>query len=221
MHTFSFRELAFEIQFNRVYRNFCRLNFDQEPSKSALQRDISRIEPSTWEKINRGLIGYAVRIGVENGKAVRTDCTVMESTIHHPRDSSLLWDSVRKLSDLIDDASKIVNVSYSDHRKIAKRRALAIINTKRMNKRRPLYRVLIKATKKTIGYARRTAAALRKRKHPRALGYAESISHFIGLAEKVISQAERRVFCDESVPAKDKIVSIFEEHWRCNMQGRA
>jgi IS5 family transposase len=212
IHTFSFRELAFEIQFNQAYRSFCRLRFDQQPSKSALQRDISRIDPESWEKINRFLIGYSVAVGVEDGKAVRTDCTVMNSTIHHPTDSSLLWDCVRKLTDLLDDASKIVSVSYSNHRKVAKRRALAIANAKRMNKRRPLYVDLLKTTRKTIGHARRVIAALRMRKHSAALCHADTITHFVDLATKVVDQTERRVVHEESVPADEKIVSIFEEH---------
>jgi IS5 family transposase len=212
MHRWSFRELAFELQFNQAYRSFCRLGLDQKPSKSALQRDIRRIEPTSWETINRLLISYAVSIGIEDGKAVRTDCTVMESTIHHPTDSSLLWDCVRKLTDLLDDASTIVNVSYSNHRKVAKRRNLAINNAKRMKQRRPLYRDLLEVTKKTIGYARKSLLALRMRRHPLASPYADSLNHFIELAEKVVEQTERRIVHGESVPATEKIVSIFEEH---------
>jgi len=221
MHTFSYRELSFELQFNQAYRNFCRLQYHQRPSKSSLQRDINRIAPESWNAINQSLIGYAVAIGVEDGKVVRTDCTVMESPIHHPTDSSLLWDCVRKLTDRMDDASDIVAVSYSsdivavsysNHRKVAKRRALAISNAKRKNKRRPLYRDLLKITNKTIGYARRTVAALRMCKHPYAAHYAESIHHYIQLAERVVDQTERRIFHEESVPAEEKIVSIFEDH---------
>jgi len=139
MHTFSFRELAFEMPFNQAYRNFCRLQLDQQPSDSALQRDLNRIAPKSWNGINRCLIRYAAAIGVEDGKAVRTDCTVMNSPIHYPTDSALLSDCVRKLTDLMDDAKKIVSVSYSNHRVVVKRRALAISNAKRMNKRVPLY----------------------------------------------------------------------------------
>jgi IS5 family transposase len=212
MHRFSYRELAFEIQFNQAYRKFCRLRFDQQPSKSALQRDIHRIEADRWEQINKLLMVYAVTIGVEDGKTVRTDCTVMESTIHHPTDNSLLWDCVRKLTDLLDDASHIVAVSYSNHRKVAKRRALAISNAKRMTKRQLLYRDLLKVTKKTIGYARRAVAALQMRNHPFAPYHAESLSHFVELADKVVDQTERRVVHEQSVPAEEKIVSIFEEH---------
>jgi len=214
MHTFHYRELAFEAQFNHAYRKFCRLRWDQRPSKSALQRDISRISPESWTSINRGLIGYAISVGVEDGKAVRTDCTVIESNIHHPTDSLLLWDCVRKLTDLLDDAKEkgLVRVSYSDHRKVAKRRSLAISNAKRMKQRVPLYRDLLKVTNKTIGYARRAAAALRLRKHLLAPYYAEQLRHFVSLAERVVEQTERRVVHRESVPVEDKIVSIFEEH---------
>lgn len=212
MHKWTLRESAFELQFNQAYRNFCRLRFDQQPSKSALQRDINRIDPDSWEKINHILIGYAVTAGIEDGNAVRTDCTVMESTIHAPTDSSLLWDSVRKLTDLLDDASEIVNVTYSDHRKVAKRRAFAIFNAKRKEQRIPLYLDLLKVTKKTIGYARKTVAALLMSKHLFAAFHADLIGHFIELANKVVDQTKRRVVHEESVPAEDKIVSIFEEH---------
>lgn len=212
MHTFSFRELAFEIQFNQAYRNFCRIRFTQQPSKSALQRDINRIDPESWETINRLVIAYAVAVGVEDGKAVRTDCTVMNSTIHHPTDSSLLWDCVRKLTDLLDDASALVSVTYSNHRKVAKRRALAISNAKRQNKRRPLYLELLSITKKTIGYAKRAMAALNMCSHLFAPYHAKRFSHFIELAVQVVDQTERRIVLEESVPAEEKIVSIFEEH---------
>ncbi len=212
MHTWSFRELAFELQFNQAYRGFCRLGFDQGTSKSALHRDISKIEPNTWEEINRTVIVHAAAIGVEDGSAVRTDCTVIDSTIHHPTDSSLLWDCVRKLTDLLDETRGIVSVSYSNHRKVAKRRFVAIENANRNSKRIPLYCDLLKATKKTIGYSRRVIAALRMRKHPAAPYYADLIEHFVMLANKVVDQTERRVLQGESLPPNEKIVSIFEEH---------
>lgn len=212
MHTFRYRELAFELQFNSAYRHFCRLRWEQCPSKSALQRDIIRISPMSWSLINRQLIGYAISNGVEDGRAVRTDCTVMESSIHHPTDSSLLWDCVRKLTDLLDDASRIAQVSYSNHRRVAKRRSLAISNAKRMKQRIPLYLELLEITRKTIGYARRAASALSMRKHPSAPDLAETFRHFIGLSTRVVDQTERRVVRGDSVPAEEKLVSIFEDH---------
>jgi IS5 family transposase len=208
----SYEQLEFELCYHAAYRRFCRLALDQYPARSTLNRDIGRIRPETWEAINRVIIRYAKRIGVENGDKVRTDCTVMEATIHEPSDSSLLWDCVRTLTDQLDKASELVNVSYANHRKRAKRRAFAIQNAKSKKQRVPLYLDLLKVTKKTLGYAKRTAAALAQRKHPLAQAHLARLQQTIERTLRVIDQTERRVVHGESVPAGEKIVSIFEAH---------
>lgn len=45
-----------------------------------------------------------------------------------------------------------------------------------------------------------------------AQNIADELKRYIELANRVIDQTERRVIHDESVPASDKIVSIFEPH---------
>ena len=211
-HGWSFETLAFELRYHAAYRWFCALDHDLFPSKSTLHRDIRRIAPETWEQIHRILIGHAQELGVEDGKQVRSDCTVVTTNIHEPTDSSLLWDCVRELTRQLKNASELVSVPYSNHCKRAKRRAWAIRNAKRQRQRVPLYRELVKMTKKTIGYARRTTAALRLRKHIAAPASADAMQSMIELASKVVDQTERRVFGGESVPAKEKLVSIFEPH---------
>jgi IS5 family transposase len=208
----SFQELAFELSYNTAYRKFCRLGFDQHPSRSTLNRDIGRVGPDAWEAIHRILIGHAKKIGVEDGKRVRTDCTVMETTIHEPTDSSLLSDCVRILTRQLRCASELVNVSYSNHCKRAKRRAFGIQNEKTMKARVPLYLDLLKVTNKTLGYAKRAVSALNLRKHPLARAHRTALQQTIDLTIGVIDQTERRVVHGESVPAGEKIVSIFETH---------
>ena len=68
--------------------------------------------------------------GIEKGRKVRVDCTVTESNIHQPTDSSLLWDSVRVLCRLTQQAHEESGMTVPDHRRRAKRRALAILNAK-------------------------------------------------------------------------------------------
>ncbi|KAA3621563.1 MAG: ISNCY family transposase [Proteobacteria bacterium] len=208
----SFDELAFELSYNVAYRKFCRLGFGQHPSRSTLNRDIGRIGPEAWETIHRVLIGYAKDIGVEDGKKVRTDCTVMKATIHEPTDSSLLSDCMRVLTRQLLRASDVVNVSYSNHCKRAKRRAFEIQNAKSNKERVPLYLDLLKVTKMTLGYAKRTVAALKLRKHPLAEAHRSALQETIDLTIRVIAQTERRIVHGESVPAGEKIVSIFEPH---------
>ena len=45
-----------------------------------------------------------------------------------------------------------------------------------------------------------------------AQSLAVDLGHYVELANQVISQTERRVFQGETVPANEKIVSIFEDH---------
>lgn len=45
-----------------------------------------------------------------------------------------------------------------------------------------------------------------------ALGWLADVRHYRDLILKVIHQTERRVFQGESVPATEKIVSLFEPH---------
>ncbi len=211
-NSWSYTELAFQLAYHAAYRGFCRLGLDQYPSKSALQRDISRIRPQTWEEINRILIRYARDMEIEDGKKVRTDCTVTETTIHHPNDGALLWDCVRVLTDKMDYASEVVSVSYSNHRKRAKRRLFTINNAKRMKQRMAPYLDLLKVTKKTLGYAKRTVGALKRSKHLFAPNHLATLQELIELTTRVIDQTERRILNGESVPANEKVVSIFEPH---------
>jgi IS5 family transposase len=59
------------------------------PKKSTLQRNIKRVKAITWEKINQRLVAYAQDKKIETGRKTRTDCTVVETHIHEPSDSSL------------------------------------------------------------------------------------------------------------------------------------
>jgi IS5 family transposase len=204
MHNWNYRELEFELRYNEAYRSFCRLRWDQSPSKSALNRDVKSIDGDCWEAINRLVIEHAIETGIEDGAAVRTDCTVTETHIHHPTDSSLLCDCVRKLTDLMDKTreKEVVSVIYRDHRKAVKRRNLAIVNARRQTQRIPLYRDLLKSASRSLGYARRVLAALRMRKHPLALPFAETLAHFIGLTER--SSTKPRGGCFEASQSPPK-----------------
>jgi len=219
MNQYSYEELAFHLADSNTYRWFCRIGIEQKPfDKSTLQKNIKRVRAETWEAINSKLVLYAAAHGVEAGVKVRTDCTVVESNIHEPTDSSLLWDSVRVLVRLMDEAKEDFGVSFTDHSRRAKRRALGILNAKSNEQRTPLYRDLLTVAEKTVSSAERIASELDKSEAfgmldlLRAGALAQQIRHYVTLAKRVIDQTERRVLNGESVPAQEKIVSIFEPH---------
>jgi len=143
---------------------------------------------------------------------------VVESNIHSPTDSSLLRDCVRVLARLMGEAAEDFGLSFKDHTRRAKRRALGILNARSNERRLPLYRDLLKVTAATVKSAERLAIELeqvaptdmRQLLHAGRLG--KELRHYADLAERVISQTERRVLYGESVPAGEKLVSIFETH---------
>jgi len=138
----------------------------------------------------------------------------VETNIHHPLDSSLLWDSVRVLSRLMDEALEWLPAStvFAHHTRRAKKRTLGILNARNMEARVALYKDLLRVTDMTVVDAERIEAALMKTAEPMLMARAAKVSHFIALARKVIDQTTRRILQGESVPSTEKIVSIFEPH---------
>ena len=214
---FTYEQLAFNISDSRCLRRFCRIGFaDKGFKKSALNANIKSLSEQTWEMIFRDLLGHAEQEGIEKGRKVRIDCTVVESNIHKPFDSVQLFDCVRVLTRLLEKArdhfgAKII---FTDHQRRAKHRMVGIQYAKGDKQRQRLYEDLLKVTRKVIGYTRTAEGILEQL--PCAdiglLGILHEIKHFAALSEQVYDQTYRRVIQGETVPAEQKVVSIFEDH---------
>jgi len=221
MEGFAYEDLAYHIIDSCTYRNFCKIGFaDKGFKKSALNKNIKAISPETWEAINRIIIAYSQSKNIEKGRKIRIDCTVVCSNIHDPSDSSLIFDSIRVITRILKQTNEQfqgLNLSFSDHTKVAKRRNLRIMNSNK-TKHKPLYKNLIAYAEKVISYASTAMQILSD--YPFENGYQISaalkiknnLNDIINLTRKVIDQATRRVINEESVPANEKIVSIFEPH---------
>lgn len=216
INSYTYKELSYHLADSFTYREFCRLGPRQLPSKSALARDIKRVSAHTLEQLNAMLVAQALEHKVESGTKVRIDCTGVASPIHHPTDSSLLWDCVRVLTRELKAArTYCAQIHYTDHQRRAKRRAFAIANSKG-DRRHGLYEDLLKVARKTIGYAKAAVQQLHEQSLPHL---AAVLTHYLELANKVVAQAHRRVIQGEKVPVEDKVVSIFEPHTDIIMKG--
>ena len=216
---FTYAELAFHLADSQTYRAFCLISYaDKLPSKSTLQRNIKRVRAETLERVNRAVVADAMRRGIEDGQRLRADSTVIEAAIHEPTDSSLLVDAVRVLIRLLRAAGQYVALSFTNHLRRAKRRAMAIQHAAKAEQRVPLYRDLVTVAKQTVASARFSVEELVRRFPAEAFEQPElhhlraALEHYIRLADKVLDQTQRRVFAGETVPASEKIVSIFEPH---------
>ncbi len=214
---FTYQQLAFHMVDSRALRRFCLIGFaDKGFKKSVLNKTIKALSATTWEQINRKLLAQAAAEKIEKAREVRIDCTVVETNIHVPSDSSLLFDIVRVLTRLLAVAKKVSGLKgiyFQDHCRRAKRRMLAIQYARRAQVRKSKYLDLLKVTRNTLGYSRRAIECIEQQSiDVSILAIAAELRHFGDLAEQVIRQTERRVIAGEKLPPAEKIVSIFEPH---------
>lgn len=214
----SYLKLYDGLNDNLCYRNFAKIYDGKVPKANTLCENIKRIKAESWEKINRWVIGIAKESGIEKGSRVRIDTTGVESNIHYPRDGELLWDCIRVINRIIETVKEEypeIEFKYSNHGLSAKRRRYKIINTSRKEHRRKAYGELLKISVAVKEYGMSCIAALSKEEFAgevEAVIYRGELEKYILALEKIRMQTNRRVMEEEQVPAKKKLVSIFEEH---------
>ena len=215
---FTYGELAFHIVDSQSIRWFCRIGIAEKGfKKSALNKNIKSIIDRTWNAINRDILGYARQENIEKGRQVRVDCTCVETNIHEPSDSSLLWDGVRVLTRLIERSRDDFGIkfgSFQNHTRRAKRRMLGVMNAKNKKQRKKAYTDLLKVTRKVLGYASRAIEVIKSSScpDPILIEITCHIERYAQLTAQVVQQTERRVMFGENVAAQEKVVSIFEPH---------
>jgi IS5 family transposase len=217
----SYEELAFHLEDSKSFRAFARMEMGQYPSSSSLQENIKPLSEETWEAIHLCLMQYALEAGIESGCKVRIDSTVVESNIHDPSDSTLLWDGIRVITRWLEEGHALAprpDYRYCDHCRVVKKRLMVILNAKKEEDRISAYRDMTHYAGKVVGYAKEAIPALQTYKADglgdmmTAMHLATQLKRAVGLLEKVINQTERRVFRKEKVPVVDKVVSFFEDH---------
>ena len=224
----DYRELRERIADGITLRAFTEFYCEEVPKHDAFNRSFNRLTPATLKAINELIVEAAVKLGLEDGSKLRVDTTVVETDIHHPTDSTLLWDVVRVLTRLVGQLAEALELRriapFRNRARAAHRRMYEI---QRMTSRQrqgegsrhtAIYQALIAIAEEVVASARMAldvTAAMRGKNLLTALnveGLREEIAHYCGLGTRVINQARRRVLDGEQVPPSEKIYSIFEPH---------
>lgn len=217
----TYDDLEYYLADSLSFRAFVKFKMGQYPSKSALQSNIKSLSEDTWVAIHHFIVAYANDEKLENGRKIRLDSTVVESDIHSPSDSTLLWDGVRVITRWLFDGKEFSPKPlyfFSDHRRVVKKRLFKIQNTKKKTTRDAAYKDMLLYASKVCGYAEPAAEELFSYEGNvvldmfRARNLAEKLTRAVNLLKKVIDQTERRVIKNEKVPASEKVVSFFETH---------
>lgn len=224
---YAYRELRERIHEGITLRWFSRFYSDSIPHFTSLQKAIKLIKPATWERINEILVQYAKGKKVENGKSLRIDTTVVETNIAYPVDARLLWDSIRVLTRIMERSRQVLpklNFAFAKRTKRAKKRCYAIVmakGPKAKQRRKKLYKDLIKVANEVYRMASACCEQLRKCPNGAAMASYQELDHYLTMTAVAIDQCERRVLKGEKVPVAEKIVSIFEEHTDIIKRGKS
>ena len=223
--SWDYRELAERVADGLTLREFSRFGATKVPGHRAFHRAFVRLTTDTVRQINVTVVRLAVKIGLERGDKLRLDTTVVETDIRYPRDSGMLWDVVRVLSRLVQHIAELAPPACTEFPRRTRRAKRRMQEIGRMRERgqrqrtlKRKYRDLIEVTTEVIDKATTVAATARKIPCTGMLATARigalygEVEHFCKLGRRVIEQSERRVFGGETVPANEKLYSIFEPH---------
>lgn len=231
-----YRELRARIADGYTLRQFTRFGSGAVAKADAFQRSFVRLSPATVRRLNETVLQAVVQLGLEDATQLRVDTMVVESNIHYPTDSALLWDGVRVLTRLVrDQLARLLpaaTADFSNHTRRARRRMqeLARLRDRRGTRQRAWrrqYRDLITLSATASVQGRQAAAAARATPIDDPLqqrciaGLCAQIEHYATLTDRVIDQTRRRVFAGETVAAAEKLYSIFEPHTDLIKRGKA
>src|SRR2546426_273325 len=146
------RELRERITDGITLRLFTTFFAQRVPEHDAFSRSFNRLTPRTVRTLNQVVVQAAVDLGIEDGKKLRVDTTVVETDIHFPPDSTLLWDCVRVITRTahgVLDQRPTGTAPFPNHTRQARRRMQEIQRMtpqQRRDRQGPQYRRLIKLT---------------------------------------------------------------------------
>ena len=211
----SYEKLSFHLSDSQTYRTFARLKVDQVPSRAGLHGAIRCIQAQTLKQVNTHHVENLICTGTINVDKLRIDSTVTESNIAPPSDSQLLADSVRVLSRLMSQSKQRtgIKIGFTDQRQKSKSLSYRIFNEKKAGKLQ-LYPKLLGCASITLKQSYRAIDQVKLvgKSTEACQSWTAKMEHYIGLLLQVIDQTQRRIYNEETVPAEEKIVSIFEPH---------
>jgi IS5 family transposase len=220
----NYRELRERIADGYTLRQFADFYCRPVPKHDAFNRAFNRLTPATLKAVNELVVQAAVEDGLEDGKRLRVDTTVVQTDVHHPTDNTLLWDAVRVVTRLVRRLRAAVGqrVQGFRNRTRAARRRMQEIQRMRFKERHQRqaqkYRQLIGITEEVVNSARTVLKQTGKARGQDLVAdlvvgaLRKEINHYCELGDRASDQARRRVLQGEQVPNAEKIYSIFETH---------
>lgn len=190
------------------------------------------LSPETIGKLNEAIVSAGQALHVDASAYVRADSFVIETNIHHPTESRLIYDGVRKFVPLCVELAGLIDAPMWRQTKHLTKRIKKLAQTigRIAASKSPLkkdalvskYSDLLGRTAFLLERAKTLINAVREETSAiDVLAKTTSLQRWIQLTEQVCDTARRRVLLGETVPNCDKLFSLFETHTQLYRRGKA
>lgn len=234
LYGWSYEQTEQWVSDSLVLRQFCRIYLEKVPDDTTWLRWAKLIPPNTLQELLDHVVELARQLKVTKGRKLRIEGTVIETNIHHPTDSTLLQDGVRVLGRCIARAGQVLQGGVSrgkgwlrQQTQVAREAWLHIVHAAQRRgeeaeaSMKDAYRTLLAVSQTLLEQAQQVKETLQRVGRPAAQGLVDQLTAFIPRVQQVMRQTQRRVLHGESVPARDKLVSLFEPHTAIIRKGKA
>ena len=223
-----FREAVIRIGSDPFLQDFLRMRKRAVMDYSFLDKCFLVVGPQTWRRVNELLGRYGVAEEMVSTNVIRTDTTVVESNIHYPTDASLLWDTWRVASRLLVRAREVApaSVPHRFHDRKIKRLYLYVTrympskSASRQRKVKLAFRTLIERTGWIVAIAGEFCARAASQGNAALAGIALELKAYLPSMKKIVATATRVQIAGETVPASERVFSLFEQHTELIKRGR-
>ena len=194
------------------------------------------LQPATLEKVNSVIVTHGQQLHGDASRKVRGDSFVIETDIHYPTESSLIWDGMKKIIALCAELALVVGAPgwrQAKHlRKKIKRQVREISRISASESpqvKATLNQAYGELLDSALDIIQRAKVLEEKAQEAVSLGrgslktasFSEQIAHWLALTTQVCDTAYRRTQLGEQVPNEEKLFSLFETHTQLYRRGKA
>ncbi len=217
-------------------------DFDSTYALQTIRDNVSLLTPEILDEINQIVVQAGHRLVMKKTDEVlkgSCDSFVVETDVHYPTDTNLLFDAIRKMISLIAIICSEIGISewrQSHHHILKVKRLLRGIQSLNRStskdecKKAQRAQFIINAHQNYIDVCQRFVLRAKETiRILRELGILSmsqdfrlsAVEEYIRHAERQIDQIRRRVVLDEKIPHQEKVFSIFEPHTEWICKGKA
>jgi len=196
-----------------------------------IQATLTQLKPETIQSMNQVIVAYGQDLHGDARQEVRADSFVIETNIHYPTESSLIYDGIRKMVALcVRLAADLNQTGWRQAEHLTKQIKKIVRNISRIAASKSpkakaalptAYENLLNRANAILERAKTLLITEEIEGTVSTASQAIAVKEWIQLTEQVCGTANRRVLLGEAVPNQDKLFSLFETHTQLYKRGKA